>query len=346
MLLSIRFILMCAKIAIVLFLLILMYQADLRADIDISEKGFDDTLLDEEVDLPDWFKLSFLDIKEDIDEAKQSGKKGLILYFGMSKCPYCKAMLENNFGRDDIAKYTRKNFDVVAIDVKGSKSVKTPSGETMSEQKFSILSHANFTPTLVFYDGTGKEVHRLVGYYAVYRFRAALEFVADAHYKKETFKRYLARGGMQVTNDGDEINYRSFSMTEPYVLGRKTIQAQRPLMVIFEQDNCHACDVLHEGVLSSESITKIFPDVDVVQLDISQDTPVITPDERKISTKKWAEDLNIFYTPTLIFYDEKGKEILRLDSVAHFNRLNTVIRYVNTRAYKHYKNYAQWLRSQ
>ena len=337
---------LCAKIAFIVFLLALIYQADIKADVAISEKGFDDTLLEEGVQLPGWFKLSFLDINEDIEEAKESGKKGLMLYFGMSKCPYCKALIENNFGRKDIAKYTQKNFDVVAIDVKGNRSVKTSAGKTITEQKFSIINNAHFTPTVIFYNHKGKEVHRLVGYYAAYRFQAALEYVADAHYENESFKNYLARGGLQEQSGENEINYRSFSMAKPFVLGRKTIAAQRPLLVIFEKEKCHACDVLHEGVLNKKSIIEFLTEIDVVQLNISHSSPVITPDEKRISARKWAEDLNVFYTPTLIFYDELGEEVLRLGSVAHFNRLNNVVQFIKTRAYKHYNNYAEWTRNQ
>lgn len=346
MLLAVRFIWMFAKIGIVLFLLALIYQVDLRADIAVSEKGFDDSLLDEGIRLPDWFKLSFLDIKEDVEEAKQAGKKGLILYFGMNHCPYCKALIEKNFSRDDITRYTRKNFDVVAINVKGSGTVKALSGEVMSEQAFSIKSRANFTPTLIFYDNAGNKVLRLVGYYGVYKFRAALEYVADSHYKQETFKHYLARGKSQDDGNINKLNYRSFAMKKPYRLGRKNIVSKRPLLVMFEQGNCHACDVLHQGVLNNSSITKEFSDIDVVQLNISRDTPVITPDENKTSANKWAEKLNIFYTPTLIFYSEAGDEILRLGSVAHFNRLNNVMKFIKTRAYRQYKNYAEWIYTQ
>jgi len=323
-----------------------VYQSDLKADIPITEKGFNDTLLDEGIELPAWFKLSFLDIKEDIEEAKQAGKKGLVLYFGMSKCPYCKALIENNFGKNDIARYTQQNFDVVAIDVKGNRNVTTASGEVMSEKEFAIRSQANFTPTLIFYNHSGKEVHRLVGYYAVYRFRAALEYVADEHYKNEIFKSYLARGDMPEKENMGEINYRSFSMTKPYILGRKTIRSQRPLLVIFEQNNCHACNVLHADVLDRKEITNVFPDLDVVQLDVSDSSVLVTPDEKKISVEKWAQNLNIFYTPTLLFYDERGDEILRLGSVSHFNRLNNVVKYISTKAYKHYNNYAEWKHKQ
>lgn len=76
---------------------------------------FDDRPLDDALILPDWFKLSFLELDADIKEAAEQNKKGLIIYFGQKFCPYCKAHLTKNWGQDDIVNYTQKNFDVIAI---------------------------------------------------------------------------------------------------------------------------------------------------------------------------------------------------------------------------------------
>ena len=76
---------------------------------------FDDYPLADSLELPEWFKLSFLDLKTDLQEAKDSGKRGLLMYFGQSDCPYCKVHLEKNWGDRGIVTYTQKYFDVVAI---------------------------------------------------------------------------------------------------------------------------------------------------------------------------------------------------------------------------------------
>jgi thioredoxin-related protein len=327
-----------------LFLLLTLFlsQALYATEIEIGDPGFDDTVLDEPIKKPDWFKLSFLDIKEDLDEAKEGGKKGLILYFGMERCPYCKALLEVNFAKPDIKTYTQENFDVVAIDVRGSRSVTLVTGETMTENEFAVHRKANFTPTLVFYDLAGKEVHRMVGYYAPYTFSAALEYVADRHYQKETFRSYLARAENPDRIDEDSLNYLPFAMNRPYILARKQIRAQRPLMVIFEQASCHACDVLHADAFSTAILVGQMYKFDIVQLDMWSEEPVIDVNGKKSTARAWADSLGIFYTPTLVFYDESGSEVLRLASVAHFNRLRNVIKYVTTGGYKKYKNLAEW----
>jgi thioredoxin-related protein len=71
-----------------------------------------------------------------------------------------------------------------------------------------------------------------------------------------------------------------------------------------------------------------------VQLDVNADTPVITPSGKRTTSKQWAADLGLFYTPTLIFYDSHGKEIIRVDSVVGFYRLRRVLDYIISGAYK------------
>jgi len=136
---------------------------------------FDDEPLSEPLTLPDWFKVSFLDLPEDLEEAVANGKRGIILYFGQKHCPYCKAHLENNWGQKDIVDYTRKYFDVIAIDVRGQQTVIGLDGNEYTEKEFAIKYNTNFTPSLVFIDRSGRMVLRLRGYRPPYQFRAALE---------------------------------------------------------------------------------------------------------------------------------------------------------------------------
>lgn len=77
---------------------------------------------------PDWFKDSFLDIREDVTEASDAEKR-VILYFYQDGCPYCDKLLKDNFGNPEIADATRKYFDVIAINMWGDRSVVDFEGE-------------------------------------------------------------------------------------------------------------------------------------------------------------------------------------------------------------------------
>ena len=308
-----------------------------KNDIIFNDKPLGDALI-----LPDWFKLSFLELEEDIKEAREGNKKGLIIYFGQKFCPYCKAHLEKNWGQNDIVKYTQKNFDVIAINVKGQQTVIDLDGKIHTEKAFSALKKTNFTPSVLFYNLKGQEVLRLRGYRPPYQFRAALEYVADKHYTKETFRNYMARAELALSFGKAELNTSELFNSPPHLLDRSRIKAEQPLMVVFERKRCHACDVLHGGPFARPEIETQLLKLEAVQLDVYSEQPVLTPDGKKLSSSKWAEQLDINYSPTIIFFDEKGKEIIRIESVVWFYRLHSVLTYVLSGGYKKYPTFQLW----
>jgi thioredoxin-related protein len=304
--------------------------------------SFDDAPLPEAISHPAWFKLSFLDLREDLEEAIGGGKQALMVYFGQKYCAYCRKLLEGNFAKLDILAYTQKHFDAIGIDIHGQRNVTDLTGNQWTERGFSVEQGVNFTPTLVFYDKDQREALRLSGYYPPYQFRAALEYVADSHYRNEDFRDYLARADVSLVFEAGELNYEEFFLPPPHALDRSRFSAERPLVVFFEQGDCHACDVLHTGPLRQGDIVQRFRQMEAVQLDMWSETPVITPAGQRTNARKWADELGLFYTPTLIFFDEEGNEILRVDSVVQFYRLRNVLDYVLTGVYREYPTFEQW----
>ncbi|MEN8166383.1 MAG: thioredoxin fold domain-containing protein [Pseudomonadota bacterium] len=328
------------SICLLFALLLICHTTAARQDRDAFE--FDDFPLEEPMQHPDWFKQSFLDLQEDLAEAIGGGKKGIIVYFGQQRCAYCRMLFQVNFGLTDITAYTRRNFDVIAIDIWGVDEVTDVNGELLTERELSLREQTNFTPSLIFYDETGKEAHRLRGYYPPYKFRAALEYVADKHYQQESFPDYLARGESGTAFEPGDLNEEEFFIPPPHNLDRSRFPSKRPLVVYFEQGNCHACDVLHGQPLREPAINQLIRQFDNVQLDIRAETPVITPQGERTSAKQWAQELGLFYTPSLLFFDEQGQEIIRVDSVVRFYRLRNVINYITSRGYLSEPNYQRW----
>jgi len=317
--------------------------SEIRNGVDDEEfDSFKDAPLREPLSNPPWFKLTFLDLSEDLEDAIRNGKRGLMIYFGQKYCSYCKQLLEGNFGKLDILAYTQKHFDVIGIDIYGQREVTALDGSLWNERSFSVNKKVNFTPTLIFLDKDKREALRLSGFYPPYKFRAALEYVAAGYYLKEDFRTYLARADVPLVFGTGELGHEDFFSPAPYALDRSRWPGERPLVVFFEQDDCHACDVLHTGPLRQDNISRRFSELEVVQLDMWSNTPVLTPAGEKTTAKQWADRLGLFYTPTLIFFDERGKEILRLDSVVQFYRLRNVLDYVTSGAYRNYANFQQW----
>jgi len=303
--------------------------------------SFDDFPREQALAYPDWFKDSFLYLRDDLDEAVESGKAGIMLYFGQRRCAYCHKLMDVNFALKDIAEYTRRHFDVIPIDIWGVREVTDLTGRTMTERELALANDTNFTPSLIFIDREGNEALRLRGYYPPYQFRAALEYVADGHYKRESFRDYLARGEGRMIFEPGDLNEEDFFAAPPYNLDRSHFPAQRPLAVFFEQGECHACDVLHGEALGEPAIYRFFENIDSVQLDMWSDTPVITPSGERTSARDWAEELGLFYAPSVLFFDERGNEVLRVDSVVRFYRLRNVLNYIASKAYLT-ESYQQW----
>lgn len=303
---------------------------------------FDDAPLEAPLEHPDWFKQSFLDLPADLAAALDAGKKGIAVYFGQKRCPYCQRLMKVNFGEPDIVTYTRTHFDVIPINIWGIDEITDLDGKILDERDFAVREDATFTPTLLFYDAEGRLALRLRGYYPPFYFRAALEYVVGDHYRREPFDVYLERGDQTLTFEPGDLIEEDFFSPPPYQLDRSRVSAGRPLAVFFEQGHCHACTILHGQTLRDPAIRQFFAQLDTVQLDLRADTPLVTPDGRRTTARAWADDLGLFYAPSILFFDEAGREILRVDSVAYFFRLRNVLNYVANRGYLYEPSYQRW----
>lgn len=328
------------KIPAILATLLLIFSIASFAAED-SDIAFDDSQLDEELVYPDWFKLSLGDLGDDLAEAKKSGKKGIITYFGQKRCAYCEQFFETSLSDTDIKNYLQKHYDLIAFDIWGIEEIVDTDGKTYTERDLSIHYKTNFTPSLVFYDTEGTPVFRLRGFYPPYKFRAALQFVAEEFYKNETFADYFARA-----NPGEYfllggLTERDFFIEPPYNL-EELRKNKKPTAVFFEQGNCHACDLLHSDPLAKDLSIQEIEKMNVIQLNMWADTAVKTPQGKITTAKEWARSLEIFYAPSIVFFDAEGEEIIRVDSVTHFYRLWGVLDYVNKEGYKKARDYQDW----
>jgi thioredoxin-related protein len=313
-----------------------------RSSEDAFFPSIDDTQRDRNILVPEWFTPSFLDLRDDLERALERGRMGIALYFGLEHCAYCERMLHENLAEPDIRLYLSDHFDVIALDVEGSREVTTLEGETMTERVFAAKRRLNFTPGFTFIDAEGKEIFRIRGYYPPYRFRAALEYVIDRHDRDGSFREYLERADPPPKFEVEDINEREFFARPPHMLDRSQVPAQRPLVVFFERRSCHACDVLHSEPLSDPGVIERVQRFDAVQLDLDAETPLVTPDGERTTAREWGQRLEIHWAPSILFFDEAGQEIIRIDSVVGLHRLSTTMDYVLTRAYQEFPTYRRW----
>ena len=141
-------------------------------------------------ELPEWFKISFLDLSEDNLEAVESNKH-LVVFFWQDFCGYCKDTIEKNLTQQSIRELFDEHFDVVALNIWGSKEVFGLDGKATTEKEIARALEVQFTPTIIFFDSNGKPVLRLNGYVSPAEMGVALNYVHTERYHSQTIFEYL-----------------------------------------------------------------------------------------------------------------------------------------------------------
>ncbi len=285
---------------------------------------------------PVWFKNTFLDLGEDLREARGSGKR-LLLYFYQDGCPYCKKLMEDNLGQRGIADRMRGYFDVIALNIWGDRELTDLDGQAMSEKGYAAREKVMFTPTLVVLDEAGKPVLRMNGYYPPHRFAAALEYAGGHHEKEGSFADYARKADLRPA--------RGKLHEDPAYLKPAALDAprKRPLLVLFEQKQCADCDVLHEDIFVQAESKSLLAQFDIVLLDRWAATPIQTPDGKATTVVEWARALGIQYAPALVFFDAGGREVFRSEAWLRRFHTQSVLDYVATGSYKTQPNFQRFI---
>ena len=277
---------------------------------------------------PDWFKESFLEFEDDVTEAATAGRR-VMLYFHQEGCPYCAKLVEENFTDPEIKAYIIKHFDGISLNMWGDREVVSIGGQDFTEKTFAAALKVQYTPTLVFLDENGKVALRLNGYYPPADFRAALDYVSQKLEQKLSFSQY--RFDKLASVDGNLINEDFF--LDNADLGKLISSTNKPLAVYFESPNCAECKTMHERILTDQATRKLVLKANNVQFNVASEQPLITPAGEQTSARQWAHDLGINYTPSLIFFDPQGNEVMRIGAFMKTFHFQSVYAYVLEKAY-------------
>ncbi|MBI5039736.1 MAG: thioredoxin fold domain-containing protein [Gammaproteobacteria bacterium] len=290
---------------------------------------------------PAWFKNSFLDLREDIAEAR-AGDKRVLLFFYQDGCPYCQKLLETNFALRDIEAKTRAGFEVIALNIWGDREVIDMHGQTLIEKQFASQLKVMFTPTLLFLDETGAVVLRLNGYYPPHQFKAALDYASSpTESTRQSFRDYL-RQHDPVAAQG-KLHQDARYLQAPYRFDKRT--GGRPLAVFFEQADCAACDELHLDILKRPESQTLLAKFDVALLDMWTKMPLTTPDGQATTATQWARALNVQYAPTLVLFDADGREVFRTEAYLKAFHMQTALDYVASGVYKEQSNFQRYVQA-
>jgi len=290
------------------------------------------------VEIPKWFKSSFLNIKEDIEEAAESGKR-VMVYFHQNGCPYCAKLVNENFKDKRIVDYMATHFDAVDINMWGDREVVTVDDKTLNEKSYSASRKVWFTPTILFFDEKGKVVLRINGYYPKDKFLIALQYAAEKKENQLSFSEYYKQ--FATAQKPGKLTVESFFAKPEYNLA-KLKQDSKPLAILFEQANCKACDNFHKVSLQDKDTVEILKQFNIVQLDRWSDTPVIDLDGKSTTAKKLASKLGVTFAPYAVLYD-KGTEVIRIEAFLKSFHVQSVFDYVLSGGYKKETSFQRYL---
>ena len=286
-------------------------------------------------ELPDWFKVSFLDLSEDNAEAVEVNKH-LVVFFWQDFCGYCKNTIEKNLTQQSIRDVFDEHFDVVALNIWGSKEVYGLNGTATTEKEIARSLGVQFTPTIIFFNADGKPVLRLNGYVSPTDMQVALNYVQNKTYESQTIFEYLAANQPRSANA--RLN------TQPFIQDEKNLNVKgRPRAVLFEQTSCPDCDTFHRCVLSLDSVRERFEPFHTVQLDMWSTSPVTTTSGEKKTARDYARDMKIMYAPSLVLFDSAGFEIIRVESQLRSFHTEAVLEYIADGIYKREPNFQRYI---
>jgi len=144
-----------------------------------------------------WFLDSFLEIKDDLDEAHDKGKNFAIIW-ELDGCPYCRETHLVNFAQPKIRDYVKDNFDMLQLDVRGARETTDFDGKVMNERALAKRHKVRFSPTVQFFaedtkGGKGEiiEVARMAGYFRPLHFLTMFEYVRNKGYVGGNYRSYL-----------------------------------------------------------------------------------------------------------------------------------------------------------
>lgn len=289
---------------------------------------------------PAWFKNSFLDMREDVREAAHTGRR-VMLYFYQDGCPYCKKLLQDNFGQRRIADTAQRYFDVIAVNLWGDREVTDLRGRETSEKRFAADFKVMFTPTLLFLDERGRVILRINGYYPPEKFLAALEYVGLRQEAALSFRDYGAKRAPAPATG--RLHQDRAYLSAPYRLGGSSRRAGRPLLVLFEQKQCAPCDELHLDIFARRDTQELLRRFDVALLDMWSDTPVELPTGQATTARDWAKSLALSYAPTLVFFDSAGKEVFRADAYLRAFHVQSALDYIVSGAYQREPSFQRYV---
>jgi thioredoxin-related protein len=288
-------------------------------------------------EIPDWFKESFLDFREDAIEAAEEGKH-MLVFADLKGCPYCAKMLEDSFKtsvKDGGNKeFIQENFDAIHINIKGSREVTFDDNLIVPEKKLAEALKVKFTPTMLFMNADNKIVSRISGYRSPREFQQVLNYVKEKAYETTDFPSYRKAN---LTNSVYELfPHNKFTKISDF---KKALDTGKPLAILFEDKTCDDCARFHKETLDLPDTHAQMAKFNFVRLDALSDEEIIDTDGNKTTASDWLAKKGISYRPAVLLFGD-GKLRADVTGMIKSHHFQQMLAYVGD---KKFKEYETWL---
>lgn len=245
-------------------------------------------------------------------------------------------MLRESIAGSEYTPWIRERFNAIAINTRGDREVVFDESTTVTEKKLAEVLRVNQTPAIIFLDARNEAVLRSDGYRTKKDFKRILDFVDSKSYLKTDLSGFIAsRAGAP---DYRLRPHPGFS--EATDLGAGT----RPVMVIFEDRYCTACDLMHDTLLKDDTVNALMARLTVVRLDAESDEPIVTPAGARTTPREWAASLGILARPAIVMMDGP-RELVRIAGVLRRFHFQTALRYVAEGGYHVFPSLREYSRA-
>jgi len=83
-----------------------------------------------------FFNETFGDFSEELERAREEGKKGIVLFFEMDECPFCHRMKRTVLNQVEVQDYYRENFLAFSVDIEGDIEIVDFHGNETTQKEF------------------------------------------------------------------------------------------------------------------------------------------------------------------------------------------------------------------
>jgi thioredoxin-related protein len=128
-----------------------------------------------------------------------------LVLFEQKDCPNCDELHQDVFKRKETLEQLRR-FNIYQLDMWSRQPIVTPAGEKTTAREWAKQLDIKYAPSMVFFDGAGKEVFRAEAYLKSFHVQSVLDYIASGAYRKEPeFQRYIEGRGDRLRAKGVEI---------------------------------------------------------------------------------------------------------------------------------------------